>query len=377
MGTPGERISLAQRGTARIKTVFALAQQYERHLSAVAMVGGYIFDSYAFGRVDHAATHVVFVGYLLVAGIAIAVSHRLESRGEDRQPSERTRTIVTFITQFALGALLSGFCVFYLRSASLWASWPYLLLLAGVFVGNEFFKKYTTRFTLSLLLYFFALFSYAILMVPVFLAEIGPVPFLAAGFVALGVFWFYTDVLFWLGRDRFREVRLQIYAGTLAIFAAVNVFYFAKILPPLPLALSDAGVYHYAKKAGAVYNVIEEPQPWTTEFFHVPPVIHIEPADKLYLYTAIFAPVRLTTTIVHRWEWFDPATRKWVFQSKLSFPIKGGRENGYRAYSIKSKPKPGQWRVEVMTADGRPLGRMRFVVEHGPPLQALVPKVLN
>src|ERR1700748_3566785 len=86
-----------------IKTMFALAHRYERHLSAISLAGGYAFDSYTFGRVDHASTHIVFVAYLLVAGIAIATSHRLESRGPERQPSERTRTVLTAITQFALG----------------------------------------------------------------------------------------------------------------------------------------------------------------------------------------------------------------------------------------------------------------------------------
>lgn len=340
------------------------------------MVGGYAFDSYSFGRIDHASTHIVFLAYLAVAGVAIAVSHRLESRPPERQPSERTRTILTAVTQFALGCLLSGFCVFYLRSASLWASWPYLLLLAGIFIGNEFFKKYTTRFTLSLLLYFFALFSYAILLVPVVIAMIGNAPFIASGLLALGVFWFYADVLAWLGRARWRVVRLQILVGVLAVFTTVNIFYFLKILPPLPLALADAGIYHFAKKVGTAYQVVEEPQPWTT-YYGVPPLLHVQPGEKLYLYASIFAPGRLATGTVHRWEWFNPQTRKWVFQQAIPIAIRGGRETGYRAYSIKSQPKPGDWRVNIMTNDGRPLGRIRFAVALGPPPQPLVPKILN
>ncbi len=366
----------ARRGIQPIKTVFALAHQYERHLSAISMAGGYAFDSYSFGRIDHASTHIVFLGYLAVAGIAIAVSHRLESRPPERQPSERTRTILTAATQFALGCLLSGFCVFYLRSASLWASWPYLLLLAGIFIGNEFFKKYTTRFTLSLLLYFFALFSYAILVVPVLIAMIGTIPFIASGIAALAVFWFYADVLAWLGRERWRVVRLQILVGVLAVYAAVSVFYFAKILPPLPLALADAGIYHSVKKVGNVYQAVEEPQPWTT-YYGAPPMLHLQPGEKLYLYAAIFAPGRLATTVEHRWEWFDPASRKWLLQSKVAFPIRGGRDAGYRAYSIKSKPKAGDWRVNITTADGRPLGRIRFAVTLAPPPQPLQPRILN
>jgi MFS family permease len=359
-----------------IKTVFTLAHQYERHLSAVSMVGGYAFDSYTFGRIDHASTHIVFLAYLAVAGVAIATSHRLESRPPEQQPSERTRTILTAVTQFALGCLLSGFCVFYLRSASLWASWPYLLLLVGIFIGNEFFKKYTTRFTLSLLLYFFALLSYAILLVPVVIAMIGSVAFVASGILALGFFWFYADVLAWLGRDRWRVVRVQILAGVLAIYAVVNAFYFLKILPPLPLALADAGVYHFVKKTGNVYQAVAEPQPWTT-FYGLPPVMHLQPTEKLYLYASIFAPGRLATVIVHRWEWFDPVKRQWVFQSRVAFPIKGGRDAGYRAYSIKSKPRAGAWRVNILTGDGRPLGRIRFSVALEPPPQPLQPKTLN
>ena len=45
-----------------------MAQQYERHLSAASLAGGYAFDSYSFGRVDHASTHVVFVAYLADGG---------------------------------------------------------------------------------------------------------------------------------------------------------------------------------------------------------------------------------------------------------------------------------------------------------------------
>lgn len=361
---------------ARFHTVIAFAQRYERHLSAIFLVVGYLFDSFTFGRIDHATTHVVFLAYLIMAGTAIAIAHRLDSRGPENPPSQRTRTILTMATQFALGCLLSGFCVFYLRSASLWASWPYLLVLAAVFIGNEFFKAYTTRFLLSLLLFFFALFSYAILVVPVLIAMIGMIPFLAAGVAALAVFWLYTDVLAWLGRERFKSVRRYLWIGVLAIFAAVNGFYFLKILPPLPLALSDAGIYHAAKKVGDTYQVVDEVQPWMIHLGQ-PPVLHINPTDKLYLYSAIFAPVRLTTTIVHRWEWYDPNKRQWLVQARMPFLVKGGRDGGYRVYSVKSRLRAGAWRVNIVTTDDRPLGRVRFAVALGPPPEPLQPKVLN
>ncbi len=94
------------------------ARAHERHLSALSLAGGFAFDSYTFGRIDRPLTQLVFVIYLLVAGGSIAVLHVLESRSDDRKPSDRTRTILIAVAQFALGCLLSGFCVFYIRSAS-------------------------------------------------------------------------------------------------------------------------------------------------------------------------------------------------------------------------------------------------------------------
>ncbi len=36
------------------------------------------------------------------------------------------------------------------------------------------------------------------------------------------------------------------------------------------------------------------------------PILHVQPGDKLYLYSAVFAPARLHTRIVHDWQWLQP-----------------------------------------------------------------------
>ena len=53
--------------------------------------------------------------------------------------------------------------------------------------------------------------------------------------------------------------------------------------------------------------------------------------------------------------------------SIVSYPINGGRDGGYRGYTIKSNPGPGEWRVDISTADGHLLGRVRFSVDQTPP----------
>ena len=344
-----------------IHSAISLAHRYERHISAVSLIGGFLFDNYAFGRIDRPSTHIVFIGYLLIAAIAIAVLHRLESRPPEKLPSARTRTILAAATQFALGCLLSGFCVFYLRSASLFASWPYLLILAAIFIGNEVFRRYHSRLAMSALLLFFALISYAILLVPVLLAMIGTIPFLVSSALAVVIFLFYLRLLAWLGRERFRSVRHWIGIGVIVITAAINAAYFTKVLPPLPLALADAGVFHSVERVGAVYKAVGEPQSWTVRIGQRT-VMHAKPGDKLYAFTAVFAPERLSTRIIHDWQWYDPASRTWRTQSRASFAISGGREGGYRVYSVTARTRLGDWRVDIETPDGRRLGRIRFRV---------------
>ncbi len=347
--------------TLSLASTVSVVKHYERHLSAVSMVGGFVFDNWAFGPIDHRITHVVFIAYLLVAGAAIALLHYLESRPEEKRISQRVRNLIALTTQFALGALLSGFCVFYLRSAALTASWPYLLVLVAIFVGNEVFRQYHSRLLLSALLFFFSLLSYAILLVPVLLARLGTTPFLLAGCAAVIVFAVFLILLFGIDGERLRNVRLPIIAGALGILAVINGFYFTGILPPLPLALVDADVFHAAQKTGDVYEVRGEPETWR-QWFGLPATVHLAPGEGVYIYTAVFVPVRMSTPIVHHWAWYDPAARRWVGQGDVSYTIRGGREQGYRGYTFKSWPRPGDWRVDVTTGDGRPLGRIRFLV---------------
>ena len=88
--------------------ILSWAKRRDRHLTGVWLAGGFAFDSWGFGRIDRPETQAVFIVYLLVAGITIAILHGLESRAEGRKPSDKTRSILIFMTQFALGALLSS-----------------------------------------------------------------------------------------------------------------------------------------------------------------------------------------------------------------------------------------------------------------------------
>jgi len=363
--------------TKAFEPAIGWARRHERQISALSLAGGFAFDSLSFGRIDHALTQAVFIVYLLAAGISIAVLHVLESRPDGRKPSDKTRTILVALTQFALGCLLSGFCVFYIRSASLASSWPFLLAMAAIFIGNEYLRRYHARLVFSALLFFFALYSYSILLLPVVAGRMGPRWFIASGVVAVVVFFFFMQALKGLGHDRYRTARMQVFAGMAAITAFVNGAYFLRVLPPLPLVLTAAGVYHDVKRDGTEFQASaeEEPPEWET-LFGTHPILHVQPGAKLYLYNAVFAPRGLHTRIWHDWQWLQPG-KGWQSQQRVPVEIYGGRDDGFRFFTFKSAPRPGQWQVNILTGDGRSVGHVRFAVEQQAVPPATVTKILK
>jgi len=352
-------------GEAMIAWFYAL-KPYERHLSAAAMAGGFAFDDVSYGRVDHPVTQTLLLVYLLVAAGSIVLLHYLQAHVEWEGFAAKLRGFLPAATQFVFGSLWSAFLVFYARSGVFASSWPFLLILAGIFIGNEIFRAYHSRLVFTSVLFFFALLSYAIFMVPVFTRTIGTLTFLLSGVAAAFVFLGFVWLLNRLSAARLGEVRWQMLFGAASVFAAVNALYFLNVLPPLPLAMQQAGVFHSIKRMGPVYYAMTERQPWTVVYLGFPPLMHVEGGEPLFVFSAVFAPIKLSTTVVHRWQRYDDAKGQWRTVQSLSYSITGGRGNGYRGYTKKTNPKPGFWRVDVDTIDGRLIGRTEFTVMNGP-----------
>ena len=349
------------------RRLFAWMSRYERSLSAAAMVAGFVADQIFFERVDLWQTQAVFASYVGICFFSITLLHAIEARADRGIARPRWRSVLPIATQFALGGFWSGFLVFYGRSAVLGASWPFILLLAVILIANEVLSRYHERLVFTVVLFFFALYSYTIFALPILVGTISTLVFLASGVVAVGIFALFTILLRVVGRERFLNDVWRIRVGAFAVLIIINIFYFTNILPPLPLAAKAAGVYHSVVRDGAVYTAQEERAgswylgPWRA-LFGGAPTLSVVPGESLYAYSAVFAPVALATTIVHQWQHYDEGSKEWITLAAISFPINGGRDGGYRGYSAKANPAPGQWRVNVETADGRLIARVRFSV---------------
>ncbi|ENO88661.1 DUF5924 family protein [Thauera linaloolentis] len=82
-------------------------------------------------------------------------------------------------------------------------------------------------------------------------------------------------------------------------------------------------------------------------------------AQGLYAYTAIRAPLGLQERIQHVW------LHEGREIDRIALDIRGGREEGYRAWTRKQNfpPDPaGRWQVRVLTGDEQMIGTLRFRV---------------
>ncbi|MDP3402446.1 MAG: DUF2914 domain-containing protein, partial [bacterium] len=253
------------------------------------------------------------------------------------------------------------FLIFYTKSSVLHASWPFLILIAVVFIGNEWFRRYKDRITFMTVLLFFTTYAYAIFALPLFVLSLGAYVFLGSTAITLISFGIFLILLYKAGRQKLKESILPIIGSSLFITVLVSSAYFSGLIPPIPLTLKEGGIYHSVERQGGQYVLKgEKERPWYDLRTHV---VHATPGEPLSAFTAVFAPIRFGTVVVHRWQRFNEEKGVWVTQSRIAFPISGGRVDGYRGYSETTNPLPGEWRVRVETENGQVIGQMRFRLE--------------
>src|ERR1700680_1136241 len=99
-------------GHPRVGSLLPVFKRYERHLSAIAMITGFAFDNYYFGRIDHPATQFVLFAYVSVAIGSFVFLHFIESRAESDGTLRKMHPLPVAAMQFAFGGLWSAFLIF-------------------------------------------------------------------------------------------------------------------------------------------------------------------------------------------------------------------------------------------------------------------------
>lgn len=351
-------------------------QRVKRHWMTVAFLLGFVLDNITLNRVDQLFDNFVLAFYVILAMSALLILYGSAAEKLHGKIGDLSRKYAPLLVQFSFGGLLSGMLIFYGRSGSWSQTWPFLLIILLAIYGNETIRDRTSRLIYNLAILFIGLFSYTVLVIPVFTGFMGPWIFVGSGLLALLVMYGFMRILY-IVVPRFLTIHMRAIVFTLgSIFVSFNFLYFANIIPPIPLSLKDVGIYHSVVRfENGDYQLTYEDGKWYQPFKDSDKVFHTTPGGNVFCFAKVFAPTKLKTEIYHSWEYYDENLEKWVPHSRLSYGIAGGRGNGFRGYTFIQNYTEGKWRCSVETERGQVLGREVFTINSEDEPRELVTRI--
>jgi hypothetical protein len=340
---------------------------YEKHekYTGIAIFGaGFIWDSFTMTRVDSLVDNLILLFYLLIIGTMIILTLRRQCGKTPLAWIQKFEHRFLWATQFCFGGLFSSYVIFYFKSASFTRTQFFFLILVFLWIGTEFLAQRLKNTILVAVLYSFCLFSFLAFFLPVIAARVNSRIFVLAGFISLVVSLAVFSIGLLSEWNEWRRRMTPVAAAIILTVAVVNILYFANLIPPVPLALKSARIYHEITHTREGYVVKYVPpsllrfwRKWDDPFY-------FSPGESVGCFTAIFAPAKVHVPVRHIWS--HKTSRGWKQTDRIRFGITGGREGGYRGYTAKSGIVPGEWRVEVETESGQTLGRIDFAVVPSP-----------
>lgn len=376
----------------RLHGVQAFRQRHETAETSVVFVAGFGFDVVTLSRADDLLTVLQQGAYLLALCALLALEQRQALRGDLPGFMAKALQYAEAGIHFLLGALLSAFTLNYFKSGSGIGPLVFVAVVFVLLVANELpqFRRYGPVVRYALLS--FCLVSYFATLLPVLVGKVRPWMFLVASAVTLaavgGLFWLYTR---W-GPER-RSLLARSVLPALGVQVALVSLYFLKVIPPVPLALTYIGVYHYVEprlesvrvqatgpgstaKSGkpatreerfvttGSFRLLHE-RPWWRFWQHGDQVFYARDGDQVWVFLSIFAPNKFRDQIFVVWERWNDDRGEWMPRDKHVVQLGLGgdiREAGWRIRRNKTNYEPGEWRAEAQTQDGRTIGSIRFTV---------------
>jgi hypothetical protein len=345
---------------------YGFLYRHRHHAPVAALLIGLVWDSLTLGRPDGIFDNAVLLTYLVIAGIGILhISYRRE-RG--RLPALWVPTLV----QFAFGNLTSGLFVLYNISATIAGSWPFLLLLVGMLVGNELIKERYAQLRFNISVYYILLLAYLILIVPVLARDVGPEIFLQSSVVSLLCIGTFVMAVWLLAPITTYNSRAEIIAAVSVILVTFNTLYFSNTIPPVPMALRDMGIFHEVTRNNDAYNTRYVQPAWYEPLERSDDVVYLGAGGAAYCFSSVFAPPGIVADIVHAWRVKDPESGEWKSRTRVPFAIVGGRDAGFRGFSTKKNLEPGTWQCRIETDWGALIGQRTFEVVTGTPERGFI-----
>lgn len=343
----------------RIKSIVNFAHRKEALFSVIFFVTGFVWDSLTLWRPDGVFENVTFWLYLIIVTSCLVALLVIEKRGEER-------ALLLAVTHFCLGNLAGGLIILFGRSGTIQGSLIFFLCGALFLLAHERFKGRYRHHLMRISVWYAILVMYTTLALPILYKRMDDAVFthaLVTSFFCALVFLIALRAVRLIANENDFFISL---ASVVTITAFFSVAYVLHILPPVPIALRTAGIYHTVIKKGDQYILdyeapaISFPLDTSTKFNAPLPT-------RLYCFSSVYAPAQLTTPIKHVWEMYLPNNKTWVSITDVPFSITGGRSEGYRGYSFVSVHQEGWYRCSIMTGNGTLIGRRQVEVHEGVP----------
>ncbi len=344
----------------KVKPIFNKYEEHKKWIPALFFVGGFIFDLFTLGRIDSLANLAVQFVYLSLIFTLLSLEIFM---GLSQIPlSHKWLKIYKYkdeVVHFLFGSLFSAYVIFYFKSASFWASFFILCLLFVILVANETQKFRQSSILVKFILFYFCLLSYFLYLIPILIGNIGIISFsLTLGTVCAFLFahkWSYNKWI--IGYDFFTQI-LRPNLIFLGVFLFLHLTHF---IPPVPLHIQKMGIYHKIEQKNNKYELSYQRAWWRLWQKGAQTFVPNE-TGHVYCFASVFSPTSFEDQVVFHWR-FKQEGKDWMTTDRIKINIQGGREEGFRAYSKKSKVATGHWEVLVETLRGREIGRISFYVD--------------
>jgi hypothetical protein len=334
---------------------------HEEHtalVGALFFVGGFLFDILTLGRIDD-MTNIIFQAFYLFTSYAILLIVKRENFPNLPTWLNKILEFREDIFHFFVGGLLSSFTIFYFKSSSTGNSFIFLMAITAVLILNEieFFQQLGITFK-SILLKISST-SFLIYLIPLLLKTNHSGTFYLAIGISLGFTLVLTKLFLKYFDFSLEDIKKQFLWPRLTVLGFFMVFYWANILPPLPLSLTELGVYYKIEKKYPEYH-LQSLKPWWKFWQGSNESFHYRPGDKVNLFFKVFSPGDFKEKVFIEWYRYDDNKGEWLRSDRIPLVVTGGREEGFRGITKKANYQEGEWRVIVRTENNLILGELDF-----------------
>jgi hypothetical protein len=331
-----------------------------KHSNTIFFVGGFLIDAITLTRIDSWLDLLLQTFYLLAIA-AIVVQQEKFDRGH-WVPGPRMAKIWHYSVEalhFCYGSLLSAYVVFYFKSSTFTKSSVFLIVVIALMFINEMpqIRKFGSRLRLGL--YALCVASYLNYLFPVIIGRMG------AWVFAMGIF--FSGWICWLLVKKLSSYepqpmksRWSLSLSPVGVLALIVFLYAFRLIPPVPLSLQFAGIYHQVERQNGGYELSRLRWPWYQFWRTQDRPFLARPGDQIFCFVRVFAPRRFQDQVYLRWSVRPLGRKAFLTSDRIALNIYGGRGEGFRGFAAKSNYEPGHWKVAVETADGRELGEVTF-----------------